>query len=58
MQKGEMKMKTKQQKCIKADEKLIKELKDMKSSKLQSLRAVVRFLKDEYDKNTGGSNEM
>ena len=43
-------MKTKQQKGIKADEKLIKELKDMKSSELQSLRAVIRFLKDEHDK--------
>ena len=45
-----MKTKVKQQKSIKADEKLIKELKDMKSSKLQSLGAVVRFLKDEYDR--------
>ncbi len=58
MQKGEMKMKTKQQKGIKVDEKLIKELKDMKSSKLQSLNAVIRFLKDEYDKNRSGGNEM
>ena len=51
-------MKTKQQKGIKVDEKLIKELKDMKSSKLQSLNAVIRFLKDEYDKNRSGGNEM
>ena len=53
-----MKMKTKQQKCIKADVKLINKLKDMKNSEHQSLNAVIGFLKDEYDKNQGGSNEM
>lgn len=39
----------KQQKCIKADVELIDELKDMKNSELQSLDAVIRFLKEEYD---------
>ncbi len=52
-----MKTKVIQQKCIKADEKLIKELKDMKSSKLQSLSAVVRFLKDEHDNRYNEQSE-
>ena len=47
----------KQQKCIKADEKLIKELKDMKNSELQSLHAVVRFLKDEHDTQCNEQSE-
>ena len=57
MQKGEMKMKTKQQKCIKADVKLINKLKDMKNSELQSLNAVVGFLKDEHDNQCNERSE-
>ncbi len=50
-------MKTKQTKNIKTDEKLINELKDMKSSELQSLSAVIRFLKDEHDNQCNERSE-
>ena len=43
-------METKQQKCIKAGTDLIDELKDMKNRELQSLDAVIWFLKKEHDK--------
>ena len=43
---------------VRVEINLIDELKDMKNRNLLTLGDVIRFLKDEYDKNTGGSNEM
>jgi len=43
-------MKMAEQNNIRTDVELIKELKDMRNSNLQSLNAVVWFLKKEYDK--------